>query len=324
MFQTTILLSFLVGLLHQVRAACECGYIDENGNRWIDALVLPFNKITDYNRNMDIYLNDYIHNKAFGNYSYHLDPDNVAQDENGDLLLWTRPPNNEIIPSAQLSTRRNEFFYGTFRSTISFPTLPGSCAGFFYYYNDSQEIDMEYLGQKTEMLYVSSKTILLPDFKANTFENVPLNGTTIGGQFIEYRFDWFSDKVDFYMDHKKISTLPASPSMPGKVMIMNWSSGDKDWSGTPSNDIVAKFRNIAMFFNSSNIFVNQHYKDICSIYGNNENSTCKVQDVSLTEIYGYNQNIIRIATSSSAMEKIILETWFPILVIVMVFVLLWA
>ncbi|KNC96764.1 uncharacterized protein SPPG_07971 [Spizellomyces punctatus DAOM BR117] len=265
----------------------------------MDALVLPFNKINEYNEHPDVYLNDYVHGKAFGNYSYHLDPKNVARDENGDLLLWTRPPVGGVVPSSQLSTRRSDFLLGTYRSLISFPRLPGSCAGFFYYYNDSQEIDIEYLGQKSDMLYVSSKTIPLPDYKASTWENVPVSKGSLEDKFINYRFDWLPDRVDFYMDDKRVSTLPASPSMPGKVMLMHWSSGDENWSGTPHADIVSKFRNVAAFFNSTSPTIKRNYDTLCQAHRQESTALCKVANFSTTDLYGYNENVIRLSASST-------------------------
>ena len=314
-------ITFLLLAAVGAKASCECGYVDENGNKWMDALVIPFNKMADYSsKNVDVYLNDYVHNKAFGTHDYHIDPKNVESDANGDLLLWTRPPVDGVIPSSQISTRRNDILYGTVRSVISFPSIAGSCAGLFSYYNDSQEIDIEYLGQKNYMLYVSSKTIPLPDFKANTWENVALNGTKIGGEFVEYRFDWLPDRVDFYMGGRKVSTLPASPSMPSKLMLMNWSSGDKDWSGMPKEDIVSKFRNLVAFFNSTNTFVKTNFDTNCAKHASSAAAVCKTETFSTTQIYGYNENVIRLSSTSSASRSLYFSSSSLLVTMFVVFV----
>lgn len=293
------IVSAILFLAGKAFGACECGFIDEGGRTWMDALVIPLDKVGDLSKSQDLFIPDYLHQKGFGNYSYRLDPKNVFTDKEGNLNLQVHPPVNNIISSSEVATRRKDFLYGTFRSVIAFPPELGSCVGFFHYHNDTEEIDIEYIGQNPNILYVSSK-------QTNPIDFSPDIGSTnvlipnLPNVFREYRFDWVPGQTEFFVDGKKVSTLKESPSLPGRVIMMNWSSGDGDWSETPRTIITAKFQKFNMFFNSSHEFIVNKYSNACekATSTGSKDAYCLVSNMPLDKVYGYDQNVLRTSSAS--------------------------
>lgn len=293
-------------------SSCECGFVDEANRVWMDALVLPMNQIGDLNSSPDLYLADYVHSSGpHGNYTFRIDPGNVAYDANGNMLLTVNPPVNGVIKSAEVATRRKDFKYGTFRSVIELPKQRGSCVGFFHYYNDTEEIDVEYIGQNSDMLYVSSKRTNPQDFSPDIdSKNLMYRG--LPGNFVEYGFDWLPSTVEFFVNGKSIAVLQDAPSMPGRIYLDNWSSGNIDWSGTPTENVIATVRNLYAFFNSTSSYVVQRARDACDAVGNSATRYCTVSSVSLTNLYGYNANVLRASDPTQSFPTVsVVESSIP-------------
>lgn len=50
----------------------------------------------------------------------------------------------------------------------------------------------------------------------------------------DYRFDWFADSVQFFLDGQPIADFTANvPTAPGHLMLSHWSNGNPGWSGEP-------------------------------------------------------------------------------------------
>lgn len=282
-------------LVSKVLADCECGFRDEENRLWMDGLVIPFDKVGDLSKSNDVWLNDYVHSKGHGNYTYSVQPENVYL-ENGELVLKVTPPVGDTIGSAQLSSRRKDLYYGTYRSEMYLPPQKGSCVGFFHYHNDTEEIDIEYIGQNKDMLYFSSKRTNPRDYSTDIdYLNLIYKSGTLQ-TFRDYRFDWTPNQVDFYVDNDKLySAKDSIPSTPARVMLMNWGNGDLNWSDLPKENVYAKFRNVRVFFNSTHPYVINHYAEACKAALNAKISrtTCDVATFSKTEKYGYDENVIR-------------------------------
>jgi hypothetical protein len=286
-----VLVLSLVAFSPIVSADCECGFVDENGNVWMDALVVPFAdaKIFD---NRDFYVNDYTNAPGMGSFYYHMTPKNIFKDDQGNVVLRVLPPKNSIIESAQFSTRREDFLYGTFRSVLEFPQERGTCMGFFHYHNDTEEIDVEYLGNDPEYLYLSNKRNIYPTNEAE-FDSIDYRMDGLPNQFRDYRFDWFPGKTDFYVDDALVSTLGNEPSSPGAISFMNWANGDPFWSGTPNTIVDSRVKNFAAFFNTTNSFVVHHFERLCATARDSDQSTCPISVLPRSQYYGFDQNIIR-------------------------------
>ncbi|KAI8949470.1 glycoside hydrolase, family 16 [Xylaria longipes] len=181
------------------------------------------------------------------------------------LLLVVRDVMQENrVPVAEVSTTGLDYFYGTFRAGIKVTDVPGTCSAFFWYQNDTQEIDIEFLSAQFDKakgvfpvnLVLQSKEAAAAGYDAaNTTglhrANLPFDPTT---DFHEYRFDFLPDKVFFYADDVLLSEMTGSsvPTIAGHLLLSHWSNGNPGWShGPPTVDAVTTISYVKAYFNSS-------------------------------------------------------------------------
>ena len=182
-------------------------------------------------------------NKIDWKWNAGLSNGNVIQ-QDGDLIL--RANKNTGI-GAQLESTSSDYGYGEYNAKIgSASTLApeGVCQAFFYYFSDSEEIDIEILSGKPGYVYYTVQT-------GDTFRvKVPNQQTKPH----DYGFVWQKDKVTFYLDGKiavgdlvspggmsgtdkvwqsdvNSETNKNIPSHPGKIVMNNWSGNS--WAGNP-------------------------------------------------------------------------------------------
>lgn len=69
----------------------------------------------------------------------------------------------------------------------------------------------------------------------------------------EYRIDFIPGLLIYYADEQVIGTLTGSiPSMPGHMILTQWSNGDPTWSGgPPTTKAVLAIAGVRAYFNSS-------------------------------------------------------------------------
>lgn len=74
-----------------------------------------------------------------------------------------------------------------------------------------------------------------------------------GSQYREYRFDWLSDRIDYYIDGWLASTFTDGiPSSPGAIHFSHWSNGNPGWTyGPPVEDAVMTVAYIKAYFNTT-------------------------------------------------------------------------
>ncbi|OTB04957.1 glycoside hydrolase family 16 protein [Hypoxylon sp. CI-4A] len=183
---------------------------------------------------------------------------------------------NGMVTSADVSTTSTNYYHGTFRAGIKVTDVPGTCSAFFWYMNDTQEIDMEFLSsefnksnntfpinvvlqsqESKDKGYDASKT---GDFKKL---NLPFDPTEA---FHEYRFDFLPNKVLFYADAELLAEMNGSsvPSTSGNLQISHWSNGNAGWSqGPPKTDAVTTVSYIKAYFNSSLESRQDDFKERC-------------------------------------------------------------
>ena len=279
----------ILALVTSVLSKCECGFRDEVGRTWMDGLVVPFDKVADLTTSPDLYLHEYIQSSPLDKIPYHVINANSYKD-GSDLVLKVSAATSEskTILSSKVSSRRKDLFYGTYRSLIELPKQVGStCVGFFTFFNDTQEIDIEYIGQRPDMLYFSTKSSNVADIAHLNYRY----GAGLEGQFHDYRFDWLPGQVDFFVnDALKFTTKDSVPVEPARWMLMNWANGNNYWSGLPLTDSLARAKNVRVFFNSTHPYVISGFASACAA---NPNSMCDVATFPANELYGYEQNAIR-------------------------------
>lgn len=132
------------------------------------------------------------------------------------------------------------------------------------YFNDTQEIDVEFLSREFDQergiypvnLVVQSRLSMESGYDASntgTFQRVNLtfDPTTA---YHEYRFDYMAGQVFFYADSELLGQMNGSamPSAAGHLILQHWSNGNPFWSGgPPDQDAVITVSYVKAYFNSS-------------------------------------------------------------------------
>jgi len=160
-----------------------------------------------------------------------LDP-SLASSSAGYLQLQS--PGNFLKKGAQIETIRQDYSFGSYRAKIkagansSANSSQGSCSGFFFYnVATEQEIDVEILNKEH-----TSKKVHFSTHPGNWSQVFTLSSDPTTS-FIEYGFDWYADKIEFFVDGTKVN-LPGTPFVPsvlGKIILNNWTGNS--WAGSP-------------------------------------------------------------------------------------------
>lgn len=156
---------------------------------------------------------------------------------------------------------------GSFRIAMKTTGVNGTCAAFFFYRNDTQEIDVEILSAQQ---FASRHQWPVNLVVQNTSTPLALNGSgprssnmefhmvqqpdgAVGGMFHEYRFDWLPDRIDFYVDAWHTHTVTDNvPSSPGAIHFSHWSDGNPGWThGPPAEDAVMTVAYVKAYFNTT-------------------------------------------------------------------------
>ncbi|KXX74996.1 Beta-glucanase [Madurella mycetomatis] len=266
-------------------ADCECGYSTalnisgDNGGTAVftDLIESDFTTLTDIAQDTEWVRQAFnlTRERARGDYGEMFDVGNVVvhssstqgdgeQDIPGLRLIVKKDLVEGMVPVAEIDTQRLDLFWGTFRASMKMTDVPGTCAAFFWYFNDTQEIDMEFLSKDFNAanksypvnLVLQSREAAMAGYDAALTGNfikayLPFNPTD---DFHEYRIDYIPGRVSFYADGMKLAEMdgPAVPSSAGHLILRHWSNGNALWSGgPPTEDATVTVRYVKAYFNSS-------------------------------------------------------------------------
>ncbi|ATY58528.1 Concanavalin A-like lectin glucanase [Cordyceps militaris] len=199
------------------------------------------------------------------------------------------------VPVAEMDTARHDLQWGSFRAGIKMTPISGTCAAFFWYFNDTQEIDMEFLSMgyhRENSTYPVNLVIQSSDSAARgydasgtpTYKTVDL-GFDPSADFHEYRFDYLPGKVYFYADSKLLAQMEGAqmPDSAGHLILQHWSNGNAKWSGgPPKEDAAIVVSYVKAYFNSSDAMRESAWKTGCNssrvdaclvLNGTSENAT---------------------------------------------------
>ncbi|KAH6850124.1 glycoside hydrolase family 16 protein [Chaetomium sp. MPI-CAGE-AT-0009] len=196
-----------------------------------------------------------------------------------------------MVSVAELDTERLDLWWGTFRAMMKVSRVGGTCAAFFWYFNDTQEIDMEFLskdfnaanGSYPVNLVLQSREAALAGYdaaKTGNFVRVELPFNPTAG-FHEYRIDYLPGRVFFYADGEVLADMdgPAVPSSPGHLILQHWSNGNPRWSGgPPAEDAALVVRYVKAYFNSSLVQRQRDWEGRCRD-PTAPNAVCVIPDV---------------------------------------------
>ena len=160
------------------------------------------------------------------------------------------------IKTAQIQTTETDMLYASVRTTAILASVPGVCNGFFFYNNDAEEIDIEYLSdpKSTSNPGDGSTPLQLTNHGAQDngkqYETSPIPSDATSKAH-EYRTDWVNNAVSFFIDGKQVQQFSNYvPMNAGEWIWNNWSDGAKGWSvGPPEQDAILKISKIEMYYN---------------------------------------------------------------------------
>jgi beta-glucanase (GH16 family) len=192
-------------------------------------------------------------------------------------------PKDGYIKTGQVDSARTDMLWGTYRASMKLTPTNGTCAAFFWvcshpagcvrwqvvlmssqYFDDSQEIDMEFLSDQfnftngsfpVNLVLQANKSIKSGFNSADTgnFRRIylPFDPTT---SYHEYRIDYVPGSIVFYADTEVLTRFDAStiPFSPGHLILTHWSNGNILWSaGPPVTNATLSVGYVKAYFNSS-------------------------------------------------------------------------
>jgi beta-glucanase (GH16 family) len=151
-----------------------------------------------------------------------------------NLKLSASPPGVKPV-CAEITSKRNNFRYGSYNASIKTSKTPGGVVGWFTYLgNPLNEIDVEMLTKDNRDLHFTLHHIQTGvDYKVVKLAFDPSEA------FHEYRFDWYPGRVEYFLDGKPIATLTKQvPDMDSQIMLNHWSGNIDGWGGpAPTKDM---------------------------------------------------------------------------------------
>ncbi|KAI5793325.1 concanavalin A-like lectin/glucanase domain-containing protein [Geopyxis carbonaria] len=222
------------------------------------------------------------------------DKDYSSDGKNGgepglQLICRGGDPKDGVVPVGEIKTRRNDMLYGSFRASMAVSAVNGTAGAFFFYHNDTQIIDMEFLSKQLSEADDKQPVNLVlhsaaskapgsdashtPSYKLHPLPFAPSKG------FHEYRFDWTPGRVSFFADGAWLADITQNvPEHPGSLLFAHWGNGPPGWTaGPPDEDATLTVAYAKAYFNSSSD-ANAEYKKRCE-NADAETAVCKIPEV---------------------------------------------
>ena len=155
---------------------------------------------------------------------------------NGVLALKLSGSQTGQLPvCAEITSKRADFRYGSYRASIKTTNIAGGVVGWFVYRDSPlNEIDVEFLTEDiTQVHYTLHHIQTSVDYKTYKLNFDP------SAAFHEYRFDWYADSVKYFIDGNPTVTLKNQvPDLDCQIMLNHWSGNISGWGGkAPAEDI---------------------------------------------------------------------------------------
>jgi hypothetical protein len=141
------------------------------------------------------------------------------------------------------------------------------------FYNNSQEIDMEFLSKQFNSsgglvnLVLQSPASVRAGYNAADTPNYHVHPLPFrpDDAFHEYRFDWSPDRVTFFVDGQYMYEMTENiPTSAGRFFMNHWSNGDPLWSaGPPLVDTPMTVSYVKAYFNSTDEARGKSHEKFC-------------------------------------------------------------
>jgi beta-glucanase (GH16 family) len=129
---------------------------------------------------------------------------------------------------AEITSKRTDFKFGSYKASIKTSKTAGGVVGWFVYRDSPlNEIDVELLTKDNRDLHFTLHHVQTSvDYKVVQLAFDPSMA------FHEYRFDWYANKVDYFVDGMLTATLTKQvPDMAAQIMLNHWSGNIEGWGG---------------------------------------------------------------------------------------------
>ena len=169
------------------------------------------NKLNENNWNFE--LGNGCPNCGWGNNERQLYTKTNHQIKNGKLIITAKKINSKYTSTRITTKAKKEFLYGRIETRAKLPKGSGIWPAFWMLganisdvnWPKCGEIDiLEYVGREPSMVFTSLHT---QDSHGNTINTKKTKFDTIEEGFHTYTADWNSEKIDFYVDNKKVYTF---------------------------------------------------------------------------------------------------------------------
>ncbi|CAK7208090.1 hypothetical protein SEUCBS140593_000015 [Sporothrix eucalyptigena] len=275
----------LTTLVRPILADCECGYstvIDGDVQAFTDLIETDFAHLSNIATNTDWVRQafnvtsekdrgSYGEMYAVDNMQTQVDPNSHVEDgqaKNGQpaglSLIVKSSLVGDMVPVSEIDSNRTDILYGSFRAGMKLTNVSGTCSAFFWYFNDTQEIDMEFLSKEYNATNSSYPVNLVLQSREAAEDGFDAQGTPTfikaylpfdpTADFHEYRIDFLPGSVYFYADSQLLAEMDseAVPTHAGHLVLQQWSNGNPLWSGgPPTEDSVTTVSYVKAYFNSS-------------------------------------------------------------------------
>ncbi|KXJ97695.1 glycoside hydrolase family 16 protein [Microdochium bolleyi] len=210
---------------------------------------------------------------------------------------------NDMVTVSEVATAKPHHTFGTYRASIKVTDVPGTCTAFFWYFNDTQEIDVEFLSydfnrdnnsfpvnlvlQSMQSAQAGHDASGTKDFKKVSLPFDPTTG------FHEYRFDYVPGKVKFFADGKELAEMTGDsvPTTSGHLLLSHWSNGNPRWShGPPTRDATSTVNYVKAYFNSSDTERRSAYASRCKDPAAAD-AVCAIPDNDASFFFGQQDNM---------------------------------
>lgn len=243
---------------------CDCGIIDAQDptkSVFTSLFVVNFTAASSKDLDQLFVTANYRVDQTDAPYVRDFTEDQVELTDAGlELTVSPVRSGSREIPCAQVLTKGRSFFYGSYRARFLVGDVPGTVTAFYNYYNDSSEVDVEYLSawQNPTLLYTVKPQIY-------TDRGNPDNRTYQQGvwydprdsfinDFHDWNFVWLPDIVHYGIDGDFSSNLTVNvPHAPGRIALNHWSNGDSRYSmGPPTENSTNTLSFLQAIYNDTN------------------------------------------------------------------------
>lgn len=273
----TILSSLLIGLAPLVYATCECGYKTNTNELFQYALLTDFSStnLSSFEASPDWEITTITYGQSDSRpYATEYTPANVNV-TNGSLVLTCSAATTSSVPSAQIQTSRYDILHGSFRAQYkieSASTGAGAISGFFFYANDTAEVDIELLTRDNAREVVFTNQ---PDASSSLY--MPNKATQ--AELNNYRFDWTSSNTTFYVNNVlSDSKTEDVPSTNGSIYLNMWGGSTYAGNPPPSTDAKMLVSAIQLYFNTSDASLAKSWAQTCA---SKKTAVCSVDSQAL-------------------------------------------